>query len=150
VTPAPVSTTGLPLLTPRLPVQRDRRGGNDGSMVQLLDRISRGEKERRSFRERRATPRASVALTLEASGEGETALRRTHDLSTFGLSVRTGPTPRKGVTLALRLFLPDAPEAPLELSAVVLGPFDSAGGVRMRFIDPPIEVVRRIHRLVTP
>jgi hypothetical protein len=143
-------TPTLPLITPQLPVVRDRRGNRPDSMAKLLERIQRGDKERRSHRERRATPRVAVALDLEAVGDGEALLRTTHDLSTFGLAIRGGPTMRTGATLALRLFLPDAPDEPLQLTAVVVGAFDAAGGVRMRFVDPPLEAVRRIHRLVAP
>ena len=36
-----------------------------------------------------------------------------------------------------------------EIKAEVLGPFGESGGVRMKFINPPVEAVRRIHRLLT-
>jgi hypothetical protein len=51
--------------------------------------------------------------------------------------------------MSLRLFLPDDLAAPLQLKAEVLGPFDEEGGVRMRFVKPDLEAVRRIHRLVS-
>jgi hypothetical protein len=139
----------LPLLTPQLRPNSDRRGSRGDSVVKLFERIQKGEKERRSFRERRATRRVSVSLGLESSTTGgEAFAQRTHDLSTFGLSVKQGPTPKKGSLVSLRVFLPDEPEAPLELTAVVVGSFDQAGGMRVRFVDPPLEAVRRIHRLV--
>jgi hypothetical protein len=72
----------------------------------------------------------------------------THDLSTFGLSIRGGGTPKKGTRLALKLFLPDDLTAPLVLAGEVLGPLDDEGGVRVRFIKPDLEAMRRIHKLV--
>jgi hypothetical protein len=138
----------LPLLTPKLPQTVDRRRQTGESMVKLFDRIKQGESERRSFRDRRATPRVNVGLTLE-TGEGDEALRLvTHDLSTFGLSISGGATPKKGTKLSLRLFLPDEPTDPLVLEAEVLGPLGEDGGVRVKFIKPDLEAVRRIHRLV--
>jgi hypothetical protein len=116
--------------------------------VQLFERIQRGAPERRSFRDRRASPRAAVGIALETEDGGTRFMAQTYDLSTFGLSVRGGPTPRKGRVLAVRLFLPDDPTSPLAVRAVVLGPFDGKGGVRMKFVEPPLEAVRRIHRLV--
>lgn len=143
------SSALLPLLTPRLPQVADRRGSSGESTSQLFERIQKGEKERRSFRERRATPRVAVGVTIETEDQGTRVMAQTYDLSTFGLSVRGGQTPAKGRVVALRLFLPDDPKAPLELRAEVLGPFDDEGGVRMKFVRPPIDAVKRIHRLVS-
>ena len=138
----------LPLLTPKLPQTLDRRTNTGEAMVKLFDRIKQGESERRNFRDRRATPRVNVGLALEA-GEGEETMRLvTNDLSTFGLSISGGPTPKKGTKLTLKLFLPDEPTTPLELEAEVLGPLGKDGGVRMRFLKPDLEAVRRIHKLV--
>lgn len=138
----------LPLLTPKLPQTLDRRTNTGEAMVKLFDRIKQGESERRNFRDRRATPRVNVGLALEA-GEGEETMRLvTNDLSTFGLSISGGPTPKKGSKLTLKLFLPDEPTTPLELEAEVLGPLGKDGGVRMRFLKPDLEAVRRIHKLV--
>lgn len=143
------SSALLPLLTPRLPQVADRRGSSGESTSQLFERIQKGEKERRSFRERRATPRVAVGIAIETEDQGTRVMSQTYDLSTFGLSVKGGHTPVKGRIVALRLFLPDEPNAPLELRAEVLGPFDAEGGVRMKFVNPPIEAVKRIHRLVS-
>lgn len=138
----------LPLLTPKLPQTIDRRSHTGEAMVKLFDRIKQGESERRNFRDRRATPRVNVGLALEA-GAGERTMRLiTHDLSTFGLSINGGSTPKKGTKLTLKLFLPDEPTTPLVLEAEVLGPLGREGGVRMRFIKPDLEAVRRIHKLV--
>lgn len=138
----------LPLLTPKLPQTIDRRSNTGEAMVKLFDRIKQGESERRNFRDRRATPRVNVGLALEA-GAGEDAMRLiTNDLSTFGLSISGGPTPKKGTKLTLKLFLPDEPKAPLVLEAEVLGPLGREGGVRMKFLKPDLEAVRRIHKLV--
>ncbi len=140
----------LPLLTPKLPQTMDRRTNTGEAMVKLFDRIKQGESERRNFRDRRATPRVNVGLALEAGGgEGEETMRLvTNDLSTFGLSISGGPTPKKGTRLTLKLFLPDEPTTPLELEAEVLGPLGKEGGVRMKFLKPDLEAVRRIHKLV--
>lgn len=138
----------LPLLTPKLPQQLDRRSQTGEGMVKMLDRIKEGAEERRSFRDRRATPRVNVGLALEAANGDETMRLTTNDLSTFGLSIKTGPTPKKGTKLQLKLFLPDDPTKPLTLDAEVLGSFSNDSGVRMRFIKPDLEAVRRIHKLV--
>lgn len=138
----------LPLLTPKLPRTLDRRANSGESMEKLFERIKHGDGERRSFRERRATPRLNVGLALETRDGDETMRLVTNDLSTFGLSIAGGKTPKKGTKLQLRLFLPDAPTEPLELEAEVLGALDAEGGTRMRFIDPDLEVMRRIHKLV--
>jgi PilZ domain len=141
----------LPLLTPKLPQTLDRRSNTGEAMVKLFDRIKHGEGERRNFRDRRATPRVNVGLTLEANAADSTAdtMRLvTHDLSTFGLSISGGATPKKGTRLSLKLFLPDEPTEPLLLDAEVLGPLGSEDGVRVKFIKPDLEAVRRIHKLV--
>ena len=138
----------LPLLTPKLPRTLDRRANSGESMEKLFERIKHGDGERRSFRERRATPRLNVGLALETRDGDETMRLVTNDLSTFGLSIAGGKTPKKGARLQLKLFLPDAPTEPLELEAEVLGALDAEGGTRMRFIDPDLEVMRRIHKLV--
>lgn len=138
----------LPLLTPKLPQTLDRRTNTGEAMVKLFDRIKQGEGERRSFRDRRATPRVNVGLALEAGAGEETMRLITNDLSTFGLSISGGATPKKGTKLTLKLFLPDEPTTPLVLEAEVLGPLGRDGGVRMRFIKPDLEAVRRIHKLV--
>jgi hypothetical protein len=140
--------TLLPLLTPKLPQTIDRRSTSGESMVKFFDRIKEGADERRSFRDRRATPRVAVGLALEAEAGEETMRLVTNDLSTFGLSIRGGPTPKKGTRLTLKLFLPDEPTAPLLLDGEVLGPLDDEGGVRVRFIKPDLEAMRRIHKLV--
>ena len=119
-------------------------------MEKLFERIKHGDGERRSFRERRATPRLNVGLALETRDGDETMRLVTNDLSTFGLSIAGGKTPKKGTKLQLRLFLPDAPTEPLELEAEVLGALDAEGGTRMRFIDPDLALsveVAAEHRL---
>lgn len=138
----------LPLLTPKLPQTIDRRTNSGESMEKLFARIKKGGEERRAFRERRATPRVSVGLTLEARDGDETMRLVTNDLSTFGLSIAGGRTPKKGSKLHLKLFLPDEPTEPLMLEGEVLGPLDESGGVRVKFIKPDLEVMRRIHKLV--
>lgn len=138
----------LPLLTPKLPQTIDRRSNTGEAMVKLFDRIKHGESERRNFRDRRATPRVNVGLALEAGAGEETMRLVTNDLSTFGLSISGGPTPKKGTKLTLKLFLPDEPTTPLVLEAEVLGPLGREGGVRMKFLKPDLEAVRRIHKLV--
>lgn len=138
----------LPLLTPKLPQAVDRRSQTGESMVKLFDRIKHGEAERRSFRDRRATPRVNVGLALEADTGADSMRLITHDLSTFGLSISGGRTPKKGTKLTLKLFLPDEPTVPLVLDAEVLGPLSDDGGIRVKFIKPDLEAVRRIHKLV--
>jgi hypothetical protein len=89
-----------------------------------------------------------VGLALEAGAGEETMRLITNDLSTFGLSISGGSTPKTGTRLTLKLFLPDEPTTPLVLDAEVLGPLGREGGVRMKFLKPDLEAVRRIHKLV--
>ena len=140
----------LPLLTPPKPKAKDRRGNTETSLMGLYRRLSAGAPERRRFRERRATPRVPVELECEESCGESRYVRLTTDLSTFGMSTRHGPTPIEGSRLCLKLFLPDEPMAPLKLEAEVLGSYDVAGGMRLKFHRPSLDAVRRIHRyLVT-
>ena len=142
----------LPLITPSLRTekQQDRRGSRSDSLLGLFTRLSKGAQERRAFRERRATPRVSVELECEErTNDSSRYVRMTYDLSTFGMSTRQGHTPKKGTRLTLSLFLPDEPLAPLKLDAEVLGPYDGAGGMRMRFKNPSVEAVKRIHRYLS-
>lgn len=138
----------LPLLTPKLPQTVDRRSNTGEAMVKLFDRIKKGEVERRNFRDRRASPRVTASFGLEAAAGEDTMCLLTRDLSTFGLSISGGRTPKTGTRLTLKLFLPDEPTEPLVLQAEVLGPLEEEGGVRVRFISPDVQAVRRIHRLV--
>jgi len=136
----------MPLITPPKPRERDRRGQGERSMQGLMERLSAGESERRKFRERRATPRMAVELEVEEKQGDSAYVRVTHDLSTFGMSTRQGHTPPNGARLSLSLFLPDEPLAPLKLEAEVLGPYDAHGGMRLRFRQPSLQAVRRIHK----
>ena len=139
----------LPLITPRKPAGTpDRRGTRHDSLNGLFQRIPRGHSERRQFRDRRATPRVSVELECQPHVGDTRYVRLTQDLSTFGMSTRQGHTPPTGTRLVLSLFLPDEPVAPLRLTAQVLGSYDEHGGMRLRFIKPSLECVRRIHRFL--
>lgn len=123
----------------------DRRSTSGESMLKLFERIRQGAGERRSFRERRASPRVNAGFPVEGTG-GQPLV--THDLSTFGLSIDGGEPLPKGAKLTVKLFLPDDPKTPLVLEAEVLGSRTSAGGTRMRFLKPPLDAIRRIHLLV--
>lgn len=138
----------LPLLapSPHTEKQPDRRGSRSDSLLGLFNRLSKGAEERRAFRERRATPRVTVELECEERSETTRYVRLTRDLSTFGMSTSQGHTPVKGTRLTLALFLPDEPLAPLKLDAEVLGPYDSGGGMRLKFRNPSVEAIKRIHR----
>ena len=138
----------VPLLTPSLSAQKqaDRRGSRTDSLLGLFQRLSKGSEERRAFRERRATARVSVELECEERLQNSRYVRLTSDLSTFGMSTRQGHTPAQGTQLTLSLFLPDEPLAPLKLNAEVLGSYDSAGGMRLKFKNPTVEAIKRIHR----
>ena len=141
----------LPLITPSLrpAKQGDRRGSRRDSLLGLFERLSKGAQERRAFRERRATPRVAVELECEERTSQTRYVRMTSDLSTFGMSTRQGHTPARGTRLTLSLFLPDEPLAPLKLDAEVLGPYDAGGGMRLRFKNPSVESVKRIHRYLS-
>ncbi len=133
-------------LTPK--DRRTRSAGAVQDLQKMVDRARKGQPERRSYRDRRATPRVKVAVVLEAVAGAGSRRFVTFDLSTFGLSIAKGATPKKGLKLAIKLFLPDEPTSPALLDAVVLGPFDDHGGLRLKFLSPEVAVVRRIHRLV--
>lgn len=139
----------LPLIPPRLPRVVDRRGSQPDSLSKLMERIQKGQQERRAFRERRGTPRVAVDIEVQATVAGQRLLFRTHDLSTFGLSLVGGPAPEQGTRLALTLALPDDP-APVKLKGQVVGALDEdeASGVRVKFVNPPIEALKRIHRFL--
>ena len=141
----------LPLLTPSLRAEKqpDRRGSRSDSLLGLFQRLSKGASERRAFRERRATARVAVELECEERTNDSSYVRMTNDRSTFGMSTRQGHTPKRGTRLTLSLFLPDEPLAPLKLDAEVLGPYDSGGGMRLRFKNPSVEAVKRIHRYLS-
>jgi hypothetical protein len=142
------SASLLPLITPPKPRPKDRRGRSEQSLLGLYTRLSKGAPERRSFRERRATPRVPVELECEESNGDSRYVRLTTDLSTFGMSTKHGPTPVAGSRLFLKLFLPDEPMAPLKLEAEVLGSYDGKGGMRLKFHKPTLDSVRRIHRFL--
>ena len=147
--------TLLPLLTPSLRTgvppekQLDRRGSRSDSLLGLFQRISKGSDERRAFRERRATPRVTVELECEERTRDSRYVRLTRDLSTFGMSTSQGHTPAAGTRLTLALFLPDEPLAPLKLDAEVLGRYDSGGGMRLKFKNPSVDAIKRIHRYLS-
>ena len=141
----------LPLIapSPRTVTQPDRRGSRADSLLGLFKRLTKGDSERRAFRERRATPRVSVELECEERSSASRYVRLTSDLSTFGMSTRQGHTPAVGTRLTLSLFLPDEPMAPLKMDAEVLGAFDGAGGMRLKFRNPSVESIKRIHRYLS-
>jgi hypothetical protein len=117
-------------------------------LLGLYARLTAGAPERRSFKERRATPRVPVELEVEETHGDSRYVRLTTDLSTFGMSTRHGPTPVTGSRLMLKLFLPDEPMVPLKLEAEVLACYDDRGGMRLKFHRPSLDAVRRIHRFL--
>jgi hypothetical protein len=90
-----------------------------------------------------------VAVELECEETQGTSklVRLTTDLSTFGLSTRHGPPLKRNTLVRLKLFLPKASQA-LSLKARVLGPYDSKGGVRFKFVRPSLECVQGLHRFL--
>ncbi len=143
--------SALPLIAPRLGPNLDRRGTSSGEvrdpLQDLYSRLSKGSAERRAPRDRRASVRVTVELECEERDGDSVLVRLTNDLSTFGVSMREGPTPKTGSRLGLTLFLPGAPD-PIVLEAEVLGPWDTKGGTRLKFVRPTLEAVRRIHRFL--
>ncbi len=123
-----------------------RRAGSTNEA--LIERIQRGVPERRRFRERRASGRLVADLPFEIEGYPKQPFLSTFDISSFGMSFQGGPTPPVGTRLKLRLFLPDRPGHPVALTAHVLGPLEYGTGARVLFLNTPVEVIRRIHRLL--
>ena len=134
----------MPLIAPSPRVvpdrrQTDRRGPSRPPIP------GAGERERRAPKERRATPRLEVELDCEERVDGGRFFRVTRDLSTFGLSTRTGHPHELGTRLDLLLYLPDEPRRPVRVTAEVVGWDNEGHGMRLAFRNPEKEAVRRIH-----
>ncbi len=126
----------------------DRRSGSYEAQKAFFHRVSKGEPERRKFRDRRATSRVRINLPLEIV-DGPTILHlETTDLSTFGLSIQTGCSFVRGTRLQLRMALPDRPGEPFKIVGEVVAPYGINGGIRLKFVSPEIDVTKRIHRLL--
>src|SRR5687768_14536445 len=142
--------TFLDFVTPRArpPASsaRERRGF---SLPSFLTWISGERPERRTFRERRATPRFSVEVECEERVGASRYFRITSDLSTFGLSTRHGWPHEVGTRLQILLYLPDGLEKPVEVEAEVVDHFNAQGGMRLAFRNPKVDVLRRIHRYLS-
>lgn len=98
-------------------------------------------------RERRASPRVAVELDFEERVEGSRFFRLTSDLSTFGLSTRTGTPHPVGTILELALYLPDE-TLPVRVQAEVVAHRTHQNGMRLAFRNPSIEAIRRVHRFL--
>lgn len=118
------------------PVTRSRRGSYSRGL---------GQRAARS-RDRRATARVQIELCCEERSGKVPYYRTTWDVSTFGLSTQYGQAHPLGMTIAVRLHLPDDLRRPVELEAEVVGHHEETGGMRLAFRSPPAETVRRIHR----
>jgi|CXWL01.1.fsa_nt_gi hypothetical protein len=140
------AATLLPLISPHPESAFDRRDTKEVPVSLAVSRATPAIPRVKGERERRATPRMHVMLACEQR-IGDVRLRHyTTDISTFGLSLRDGPTPKRGSRLTLSLLLPDLPGKPLKMRVQVLGSYDERGGMRLRFYNPPLESVRRVHR----
>lgn len=140
------AATLLPLISPDPDSAFDRRDTTENPLLSAYPGRSPGVPRDRNGRERRATPRMQVMLACEQR-IGDVRLKHyTTDVSTFGLSLKDGPTPKKGTQLTLSLLLPDMPAKPLRMRVQVLGSYDERGGMRLKFFNPPLESVRRLHR----
>lgn len=96
---------------------------------------------------RRIARRFEVALAAsERSGPFEVEWTTT-DLSATGLSMRDSFSRPVGTVVQLQLALNDG-HPPLPVSAEVVGPFDDAGGVRVRFVELSDEGRERIRAAV--
>ena len=142
--------TALPLIAPSPKQARhDRRRQERRSPLRQVLPTSAGEVERRKRFERRASRRVEVELDCEEHhGGGNRYFRVTRDLSTFGLSTRSGFPHDLGTRFSLRLYLPDGDRAPVEVQAEVVGWHTEDGGMRLAFRNPSAEAVRRIHKFV--
>ncbi len=136
--------TELPLIAPAPKVRPDRRQA-DRRGPSRPPIAGAGERERRAPKERRATPRLEVELDCEERVEGGRFFRVTRDLSTFGVSTRTGHPHERGTRLDLLLYLPDQPRRPVQVNAEVVGWDNEGHGMRLAFRNPSAEAVRRIH-----
>lgn len=104
------------------------------------------KKVRTMTQERRATPRVQEELICVERMEGTRYLRTTYDLSTFGLSTQYGHLHPVGTELSLQVQLPDDSSRPLDVRAKVVGHNRRMGGMRLAFLDPSRDTVRRLHR----
>jgi hypothetical protein len=100
------------------------------------------------IRERRATPRVRAEVVCMERTHGTRYLRTTYDLSTFGLATQYGHVHEVGEEVRLTLHLPDNPSRPLEVRARVVGHLRDRTGMRLAFLRPSRETVRRIHRFL--
>lgn len=137
--------TQLPVIAPSPKVLPDRRRFERRGPWRA-EVPGAGERDRRSERERRATPRLEVELDCEERHQGTRFFRITRDLSTFGVSTRSGFPHPMGTRLDLRLYLSDDTQNPICVQAEVVGWHNEDGGMRLAFRNPSAEAVRRIHR----
>lgn len=137
----------LPIIAPR-PVLRSERRQQDRRGPSRPPIPGAGERERRLRNERRATPRIEVTLDCEEQINGTRYFRVTRDLSTFGLSTRSGDRRQLGARFDLRLYLPDDAKNPVQVQAEVVGWNNEDAGMRLAFRNPSAEAVRRIHKFL--
>jgi len=140
----------LPTLAKPPRLSEDRRGhrGRITTLPPTIPEEQLSGVDRRRRADRRAAPRLQIELDCEERLPHRRYVRRTLDLSVFGVALKDGKRHEKGAQVNLALYLPDAVE-PLEMRAQVVGPAPGfRGGVRMAFRQPPVESVQRIHRFI--
>ncbi len=106
------------------------------------------EGERRSGDDRRRAVRLTIQVGCEERSGSSWFFRTTVDVSITGLSIATGACYPRNTRLRLMLQLPDDPPNPLAVEAVVIGPYNRQGGMRLSFIEPSLDVCRRIHNSI--
>jgi hypothetical protein len=138
--------TSAPALEYLLPQPVPERRGPPGPVegTEVAPGSPPGGVERRG-RDRRAGPRVQVALECEEWMGASRVVWTTHDVSTFGLSLRDCFSRPAGSRVWLSLHLPDDEPQPLLLEGRVLGPCSAEGGLRVRFVNPPLPGLRRLH-----
>jgi len=142
--------TSLEFAAPRpRPVPRSARERRGFNLPTFLHWMSGERQERRTFRERRASPRFPVEVECEERLGASRYFRITSDLSTFGLSTRHGWPHELGTRLQILLYLPDGQEKPVSVEAEVVGHYNTQGGMRLAFRNPKVDVLRRIHRYLS-
>jgi hypothetical protein len=143
-----IDTGEFTVIAPKPAFGRSVLSGDEpaSSLTDSLRALLFQRRGRAMRQDRRATPRVQEQIICVEQMGGTRYLRTTHDLSTFGLSTQHGHMHPVGTEVSLQVQLPDDSSRPLEVRARVVGHNRHNSGMRLAFLDPSRETVRRLHR----